>query len=186
MIEEPIGHAITSAVSDDLARGVIATDALIGTFARLDDDSLRQNVCFLYHLLGGGTGDWDVPVGGMGAVTDALTAAASRHGVEIACGADVFAITPDGEVRYRDGDVERSVHGSVVLAGVTPTVLASMLGEVPPMAAPGCQVKVNLMLRRLPRLRDTSVTAEQAFGGTFHVNETFSQLEAAYTRAADE
>ena len=184
MVEEPIGHAITSAVSDDLVRGVIATDALIGTFASLDDDSLRQNVCFLYHLLGGGTGDWDVPVGGMGAVTDALTAAARRHGVDIACGADVFAITPGGEVCYRDGDVERSVHGSAVLAGVTPTVLASMLGEVPPMAAPGSQVKVNLMLRRLPRLRDTSVTAEQAFGGTFHINETFSQLEAAYTQAA--
>ncbi len=183
MIEEPIGHAITGAVSDDLVRGVIATDALIGTFARLDDDSLRQNVCFLYHLLGGGTGDWDVPVGGMGAVTDALTQAASRYGVDIACGADVFAITPDGEVRYRDGDDERSVHARAVLAGVTPTVLASMLGEVAPMAAPGSQVKVNLMLRRLPRLRDTSVTVEQAFGGTFHVNEMFSQLEAAYSHA---
>ena len=39
---------------------------------------LRQNVCFLYHLIGGGTGDWDVPVGGMGAVTDALARAARR------------------------------------------------------------------------------------------------------------
>jgi phytoene dehydrogenase-like protein len=186
MIEEPIGHAIVSAVSDDLVRGVIATDALIGTFASLDDPSLQQNVCFLYHLLGGGTGHWDVPVGGMGAVTGALTKAAMRYGVEIICGADVFAITPDGEVRYRDGDGTRCVHGSVVLAGVTPTELASMLGDVPPTAAPGCQVKVNLMLRRLPRLRDTNVTAEQAFGGTFHVNEMFSQLGHAYTAAADD
>ena len=39
------------------------------------------------------------------------------------------------------------------------------------------------MLRRLPRLRDDSVTPEQAFGGTFHINETFSQLDTAYTRA---
>ena len=52
----------------------MATDALIGTFARLDDPSLIQNVCFLYHLLGGGTGDWDVPIGGMGAVSGALAA----------------------------------------------------------------------------------------------------------------
>ncbi len=58
-------------------RGVIATDALIGTFAATDDPSLIQNICFLYHLLGGGTGDWDVPVGGMGAVTGALSAAAA-------------------------------------------------------------------------------------------------------------
>jgi phytoene dehydrogenase-like protein len=185
MIDEPIGHAITRAVSDDLVRGVIATDALIGTFARLHDDSLRQNVCFLYHLLGGGTGDWDVPIGGMGTVTDALTDAATRFGVEIACGANVVAITSDGEVRYRIGAHERRVHGNVVLAGVTPTVLASLLGEAPPMTEPGSQVKVNLVLRRLPRLRDTSVTAEQAFAGTFHINETFRQLEAAYTAAAD-
>ena len=63
---------------NDLVRGVIATDALIGTFARLDDPSLLQNICFLYHVLGGGTGDWDVPVGGMGSVTAALAAAARR------------------------------------------------------------------------------------------------------------
>ena len=54
----------------------MATDALIGTFARTDDPALAQNICFLYHLLGGGTGDWDVPIGGMGAVSGALAAAA--------------------------------------------------------------------------------------------------------------
>ena len=33
MIGRPIGHAITEAVGDDLVRGVMATDAVIGTFA---------------------------------------------------------------------------------------------------------------------------------------------------------
>ena len=50
--------------------------------------------------------------------------------------------------------------------------------------APGAQVKVNMVLKRLPRLRDNGVTAEQAFGGTFHVNETWTQLDAAYSQAA--
>ena len=45
---------------------------MIGTFAGLHDESLIQNRCFLYHLIGNGTGEWRVPVGGMGAVTDAL------------------------------------------------------------------------------------------------------------------
>ncbi len=184
MVDEPIGYAIRDAVSDDLARGVIATDALIGTFAALDEESLRQNVCFLYHLIGGGTGDWDVPIGGMGAVTDALAEAALDYGVEIVTGADAFAIDPAGDVRYCVNDDERRVHGEFLLAGVTPTVLSSLLGEQPPPAAPGSQVKVNMMLRRLPRLRDTGVTTEQAFGGTFHVNETFSQLESAYATAS--
>jgi phytoene dehydrogenase-like protein len=184
LIRRPIGTAITDAVAHDLVRGVMATDALIGTFARTDDPSLEQNVCFLYHLLGGGTGDWDVPIGGMGAVSGALAAAASGHGAELITGADVYAITPDGEVRYRSDGRERMVNARWVLAGVTPAVLARLLGEVEPQLAPGAQVKVNLMLERLPRLLDQSIAAEQAFGGTFHINETMSQLDAAYDRAA--
>jgi phytoene dehydrogenase-like protein len=184
IMERPIGDAITDTVRNDLVRGVVATDALIGTFARASDESLQQNICFLYHVVGGGTGDWDIPIGGMGAVTSALAAAAKSHGAEITTGAEVFAVDPDGEVRYRVGDEERSVRGRFVLANVTPVVLAGLLGESAPALEQGAQVKVNLMLRRLPRLRDESVTAEQAFGGTFHINETWTQLDAAYTRAA--
>ncbi|OBI23498.1 NAD(P)/FAD-dependent oxidoreductase [Mycobacterium sp. E2238] len=184
LIDEPIGHAITAAVGNDVVRGVIATDALIGTFARLDDPSLMQNVCFLYHVLGGGTGDWDVPVGGMGALTDALAAAAIGHGAEITTGAEVYAVEPDGAVRYRTGDEEHLITGRFVLAGVTPAVLAGLLGERPPSPAQGAQVKVNMVLRRLPWLPDDGVTPEQAFAGTFHVNETWTQLDAGYSRAA--
>ena len=59
------------------------TDALIGTWARSDEESLRQNRCFLYHVVGNGTGDWDVPVGGMGAVTGRLEAAARAAGAQL-------------------------------------------------------------------------------------------------------
>lgn len=184
LICQPIGQAISKAVSSDLVRGVMATDALIGTFARVDDPSLQQNICFLYHLIGGGTGDWDVPIGGMGAVSGALAAAATGFGAEITTNAEVYAIDPDGEVRYElDGEQHR-VQAEHILAGVTPTVLAELVGDPKPASAPGAQVKVNLLLRRLPRLRDETVTPEQAFGGTFHINENYSQLEAAYSRAA--
>jgi len=184
LVDEPIGHAIADAVGNDLVRGVIATDALIGTFARVDEPSLRQNICFLYHVLGGGTGDWDVPVGGMGSVTAALARAAVGHGAEITTGAEAYAVEPSGGVRYRIGDQEHLVRGRYVLAGVTPAVLAALLGEARPPLAQGAQVKVNMVLRRLPRLRDDSVTPEQAFAGTFHVNETWNQLDKAYLRAA--
>lgn len=184
LIEEPVGAAIADAVGNDLVRGVMATDALIGTFARLDDPSLAQNVCFLYHVLGGGTGDWDVPIGGMGALTTALAAAAVGHGAEIICGAEVYAVDPSGEVSYRIGGREHRVRARFVLAGVAPTVLAGLLGEEPPPAAAGAQVKVNMALKRLPRLRDRGVTPEHAFAGTFHANETFTQLDTAYAQAA--
>lgn len=184
MIEQPIGHAVADAIGNDLVRGVVATDALIGTFARLDDPSLQQNICFLYHLLGGGTGQWDVPVGGMGAVTAVLAAAATDHGAKIITGAEVFAIDPDGEVHYRCCDDECRIRGRFVLAGVTPAALSGLLGEPAAPAAQGAQVKVNLLVQRLPRLHDNTVTPEQAFGGTVHVNETWTQLETAYSQAA--
>lgn len=180
----PIGEAICAAVESDLVRGVLATDALIGTFARTDDPSLIQNVCFLYHLIGGGTGEWQVPVGGMGAVSGALAAAATGHGAEITTGAEVQTVTPDGEVTYRANGREHRVGARYVLANVTPAVLARLVDDPVPATAPGSQVKVNLMLRRLPRLRDESVPVEQAFGGTFHINQTLTQLDTAYDQAA--
>jgi phytoene dehydrogenase-like protein len=47
----------------------------------------------------------------------------------------------------------------------------------------GAQLKVNMLLSRLPRLRDGSVPPEEAFTGTFHVNETYEQLDTAYEDA---
>ena len=50
MFDEPIGRAIEDAARSDLVRGVVFTDALIGTFARADDPTLQQNICFLKQL----------------------------------------------------------------------------------------------------------------------------------------
>ena len=58
-------------------------------------------------------------------------------------------------------------------------------GSRAPQSAPeGAQVKVNMLLRRLPRLRDETVRPEAAFAGTFHINETMSQLDDAFQTAA--
>lgn len=175
----PIGETLRARFSSDLVRGMLATDALIGTFASLDDPALAQNVCLLYHVVGGGTGDWDVPVHGMGAVTDALADAARRAGARIRTGAEVIAIDPDGTVTGADF----TVRAARVLVNAAPTELSRLLGEAPGSAPEGAQIKVNLLLRRLPRLRDPAVTAEAAFGGTFHVHEALSELEAAHAAA---
>ena len=83
LVERPLGETLTRDFDDDFQRGIVLTDALIGTFAGLDDASLKQNRCFLYHVIGNGTGDWDVPVGGMGAVTEALAGIAFAAGAEL-------------------------------------------------------------------------------------------------------
>ena len=68
LVEEPLGNAIEHYLRDDLVRGLVFTDAKVGVFTHPHDSSLLQNRCFLYHLIGNKTGEWKVPVGGMGAV----------------------------------------------------------------------------------------------------------------------
>lgn len=189
LFEEPLGQAVERHFADDLVRGVVLTDGLIGTFADAHDPSLAQNRCFLYHVIGGGTGDWDVPVGGMGALTDALAASARQAGAEIATGHEVLRIDTDGtapaEVTFRTATGEGSVAGRTVLVNASPRALAELLGEKPAEPAPeGAQLKVNMLLRRLPRLRDTAVDPHEAFGGTFHIAEGYAELARAHAEAA--
>ena len=83
------------------------TDALVGTFASAHDPSLRQNRCFLYHMIGSGDGEWRVPVGGMGTVTAELVRVAQEAKVSIKTCCPVDAIEPltdgGGTVRMADG-----------------------------------------------------------------------------------
>ena len=72
---------------NDLVRGLVLTDAKIGVFTHPHDESLMQNRCFLYHLIGNKTGEWKVPVGGMGNVVRELEQAARENGAEIQTGA---------------------------------------------------------------------------------------------------
>ena len=184
LIEQPVGRVVEREFSNDVVRGVVLTDALIGTFAPNIDETLAANKCFVYHVIGNETGDWDVPVGGMGAVTGELYSAARRAGAEIVTGATVTALSPEGDVAYERSGTARTLGAEVILANVAPAVLERLLGENDPQPAPeGAQVKVNLLLSRLPRLRDASVPAKAAFGGTFHINETWSQLQSSFNTA---
>jgi phytoene dehydrogenase-like protein len=186
LVTHPLGRVIEERFRDDTVRGVVATDALIGTFAGMNDESLIQNRCFLYHVVGNGTGEWRVPVGGMGAVTDALAAAARRAGAEIVTGAGVSKIEADGttaNVVWHDGRLTHNVEGRWVLANVAPWVLQLLLGEEPSERPEGSQLKINLLLDRLPRLK-SGADPEVAFAGTFHVAEDYSQLQKSYEEAA--
>ncbi|MFI9626028.1 phytoene desaturase family protein [Streptomyces sp. NPDC052042] len=187
LFEEPLGAAVERYFDDDLVRGVVLTDALIGTFADAHDPSLRQNRCFLYHVIGGGTGDWNVPVGGMGALTDALARAARSAGAEIRVRHEATRIETDGahaEVTVRSPEAEQVVAARRVLVNASPQALAALLGDEPPAPAEGAQLKVNMLLTRLPRLRDRSVDPREAFAGTFHIAEGYGQLADAYREAS--
>jgi phytoene dehydrogenase-like protein len=76
------------------------------------------------------------------------------------------------------------VVGRTVLVNASPQALAELLGEAAPAPAEGCQLKVNMLLRRLPKLRDGAVDPTDAFGGTFHIAEGYEALARAHAEAA--
>src|SRR5882757_6618997 len=97
LVEEPLGTAIERYLKNDLVRGLVFTDAKIGVLTHPHDPSLLQNRCFIYHLIGNKTGEWKVPVGGMGAVARELERAARNAGAEMVTNVNLRALHVNGE-----------------------------------------------------------------------------------------
>jgi len=184
MFERPLSETLERRFERDVVRGIAATDALIGTFTDLRDSARLANRCLLYHVIGGGTGHWDVPVGGMGQVSDALLEAATAAGAQVHCASEVVSLETDGDlarVRTADGCV---VESDAVFVAAAPAVLDRLRRRPGTEPSPeGAQLKINLLLSRLPSLKDPRTTAEQAFSGTFHINEGYAALQRAYAQA---
>jgi phytoene dehydrogenase-like protein len=119
-------------------------------------------------------------------VTEQLRDRALAEGVEIRTHAPVTSVHSDGnvaEVHVADAGPVEARH---VLSNLAPHVLHRLLGEAR-LAQPepeGAQLKINMLLKRLPALRDARVSIADAFAGTFHVNEGYEQLQTAFAQAA--
>ncbi len=180
LVEEPIGKVITERFSNDVVRGVVLTDALIGTFSSAFD--LQANICFLYHLIGNGTGEWKVPKGGMGALVNELVRVATESGVDISLNSKAVKVesTSAGvSVALENGEV---VSADYLLSNAAPQVLAKLRGVSAPKSLDGSQMKINILLKRLPVLK-SGIDPRLAFAGTFHANESFTQFESVYRDA---
>ena len=181
LVEEPLGRVIEERFQSDLVRGIVFTDGLIGTFA--DSTSFAANRCFIYHLIGNGDGQWRVPVGGMGKLVKELVRVAIDSGVRI------ITSLPVTDVSLADGlftvttSTDRSFAAKYVLSNCAPQTLAKIAGTPAPESLDGAQVKVNMLLHKLPRLK-SGADPKLAFAGTFHFDEKYSQCELAYRQAA--
>ena len=180
LIEEPIGKVITERFHNDVVRGVVLTDALIGTFASAFD--IQANICFLYHLIGNGTGEWKVPKGGMGALVNELVRVATESGVEISLNSKAIKVesTSTGvTVELENGE---TVTSEYLLSNAAPGVLAKLRRKPVPKSLDGSQMKINILLKRLPQLK-SGIDPRLAFAGTFHANESFTQCESVFAEA---
>ena len=178
--ERPIGEVIQARFKDDLVRGVILTDALIGTFSSAFE--MQANICFLYHLIGNGTGEWKVPRGGMGALVKELVRVATAAGVEIRVNSRVNSLKMDADNATLILEDATSITSSFVLSNAAPQVLARLRGKTPPASLEGSQMKINILLRSLPELK-SGIDPRLAFAGTFHAQESFAECESTYLQA---
>src|SRR2546423_10691921 len=189
LVEEPLGGAIERYLKDDLVRGLVLTDGKIGVFTHPHDPSLVQNRCFLYHLIGNKTGEWKVPVGGMGAVASELEQAARNRGAEILTGVELGQIDFEGAnktVAFEVVGKRHQVDAQFLLVNFGRNILAKYSGTSyrPSAADEGSVFKINMLLSRLPRLKASNYPATEAFCGTFHSDEGYEQMNASYDQAA--
>ncbi len=190
LVEEPLGNAIERYLRDDLVRGLVFTDAKIGVLTHPHDPSLLQNRCFLYHLIGDKTGEWKVPVGGMGAVSFELERAARKAGATMLTDVHVQALNVTGKTRtveFRANEKEETVQARFFLVNFGRNVLAKYTGRFfqPDRTDEGSVFKINMLLSRLPKLKARKLQASEAFCGTFHSDEGYEQMNVSYDQALD-
>jgi len=189
LAEEPLGYAVERYLQNDLVRGLVLTDAKIGVLTHPHDRSLLQNRCFLYHLIGNKTGEWKVPIGGMGAVARELERAARQSGAEMLMNVNLLALNVSGKTRsveFETDGKKQTVDAEFLLVNFGRNVLAKYLQSPyqPDDTDEGSVFKINMLLRRLPRLKAKKYSAEEAWCGTFHSDEGYQQMNVSYDQAS--
>jgi phytoene dehydrogenase-like protein len=187
LVDNTLAQTLHDNFFDDLVKGVVLTDGLIGTFTSADDHA--ANICFVYHLIGNGTGEWKVPLGGMGALINELEKRCSELGVEMKTDVEVIRMTDDGtgitiSAKNASSREKLEYKSEVLLANCSPQILEKLSGIKAPPLRDGSQLKINMVLKSLPELK-SGVDPRKAFAGTFHINESFFQLERAFEEASN-
>jgi phytoene dehydrogenase-like protein len=180
-VEQPIGHFLDKYLQSDVLKGVMLTDAKIGSFTDAYDASLLQNRTFIYHIIGNKTGEWRVPKGGMGHIAAQLHQKAIDLGVEIHLNAKVIDVNSTADlhtVTFEENEKIQQAESQYLLWNANP-----IKKEKYERIDEGTAFKINMLLKKLPTLKDKTVDPVDAFAGTFHINQLASQMQVAYDEA---
>ena len=173
------------ASQSDLVRGVVATDALIGTFASRQRPRPRPEPLLPVPRDRQGTGDWDVPVGGMGAVTGELARVAREAGARIVTGAEVTAHRPRRHPSSTSATATNAVSSARTCSSTSPRTCSTGCSASQPEPPAGRRP-------RAPRSRSTCCwnaspgsatrpsTRRRRSAGPSTSTRRYSQLEEAY------
>jgi phytoene dehydrogenase-like protein len=166
VVTMPVHDVLEESFESPSLKGALALDAVLGT--RLGPRSGNSLFTYLYRLGGsvdGRPGALAIPSGGMGAVSEALAAAARAAGAEIRLSSPVEAITLAGErvsgVRLASGE---PLAATIVASSADPkTTLLKLLGarhleaelarRVQHLRSTGTAAKLHLALAGVPAFR---------------------------------
>jgi phytoene dehydrogenase-like protein len=192
-----IADLVEDRFNSDAMRGLLSVSGVIGTWA--GPRSAGTAFVTLHHHLdqtGGQAAAWGFPRGGMGAVSQALAAAARGFGAEIRTGAEVARIdVRGGSVRgctLADG-TELSARTVVTTAHPRISFLDLIdRTELPPDFVTDIEswrsrsgtVKVNFAVDRLPVFAAHPDFDPDIYGGTIVLAESLDDIETAYQEAA--
>ena len=144
---------------------------------------------------GGAAGQTVFAIGGPGALSEALAAAARQAGAEIRCGAAVRAITSrDNRVTGIALASGEEIAASVVVSGLDPkrtlveladpvTIGPTLRWRAGNYRTPGVVAKVNLVLDRLPRFTAAAGNDEELLRGRLLAAPGIDAIERAFDAA---
>ena len=124
----------------------------------------------------------------MGAVARELETAARKSGAEFLTNVDLRALDLNRNkhgVEFRIDGKKQTVEGRFLLVNFGRNVLARYLDDEyhPEATDEGSVFKINMLLRRLPKLKETRYPATEAFRGTFHSDEGYEEMNVSYEQA---
>jgi phytoene dehydrogenase-like protein len=176
-----------------LLKGALSLDAVLGT-----NSGPRSNnsVFTALHRMSGNTGESagaaSIPLGGMGAVTNALSAAARKFGAEIRTGSPVSSILLEDDkisgVQLASGE---KISASVVISNADPkTTIMDLLGarhveagfaqKIGNIRMQGNAAKLHLALDGLPAFKGVS---QEQLGERLVIAPTVEYVERAFNHS---
>jgi phytoene dehydrogenase-like protein len=180
----------------DEVKATLATDAIIGAWASPETPGTAY--VLFHHVMGetdGARGVWGYVRGGMGALSEAIAAAARAAGADIRTGAPVARVLVEGgaargvvladgtELRARrvasSADARRTLLDLVGAEHLPPDVARAAAG----LDHRSGSVKINVALDRLPEFTARPGAPGPWHRGTIHVAPSMDYLERAFDDA---